>query len=64
VKPKKLIDDLIASGWTQERIAERVEVGQAAISKLQTEQRKEMRSSNWERLVALHNEVCGESAAA
>ncbi len=56
---QSLINDLISAGWTQERIAERVVVGQAAISKLRTGKRKDMRYQNAKRLEQLHAEVCG-----
>lgn len=59
-----LIQELIAAGWTQSEIADRVGVGQAAISKLATEKRHDMRYQNAKRLEALHAEVCGAERAA
>jgi transcriptional regulator with XRE-family HTH domain len=55
----KIIADLQARGWTQQKIAERVQVRQGAISKLALGQRRDMMHSNALRLLALHAEVCG-----
>lgn len=58
---KTLLLELQAAGWRQEKIGERIGVGQAAISKLLTGRRKDMLHSNALKLIALHAEVCGAS---
>lgn len=61
---KSLIQDLANAGWTQEEIADRVGVGQAAISKIVTDKRKDMRFQHAKNLIALHAKVCSDKAAA
>lgn len=66
--PQTIIKEILARrGWTQQKIAERVGVGQSAISKIARGQRSDVLSGTWERLKALHTEVAAlplESAEA
>lgn len=57
MEASELINDLIALGWTQAKIAERVGLQQPAISKVLRGEVSDVMSRSYRRLAALHAEV-------
>lgn len=58
MEAKDLIKALIAAGWTQAEIAERIGIQQPSISKVISGTTADIMSRHYRRLLALHARVC------
>lgn len=64
MEARELIEALIARGWTQQRIGERIGLTQASVSKVARGDVDDVMSRSYRHLESLHAEVMGSAKAA
>lgn len=64
MEARELIEALIARGWTQQQIGERIGLTQASVSKVARGDVDDVMSRSYRRLEALHAEVVNGAKAA